>query len=536
MGTTRRFQFSIGNSVRLAATIGVLSLSPHTFAADNWLNSTGGSWTDGTNWSQGAPPTDFADFNLNATTAYTVTLGHPVIANVQNDKVIIDMNGVTDYSIDFITVPTVFSNTSGEISSLTIKNGTVDSSNNWSIGGTDGSSTLSLDSMTAIIVHSGFTIGGSGNSSTTFNQTNGETRGLQGITIGSGTGTVTANISGGKTWSMSTVTFGQAGTTIANLSSGADVYSQVENVEIGTSTGNSTVNVNSSIINAGNYVSIGCASSFYPAAPIVSPATGGGTGKVVVTNGTVTASAGIVVGNAGGNGTLNGTGASTVITGFGRLFVGDHGTGEVNLNGAAQLNSAIGSVGGNGGSGTVTISDTNTAWILQASLDIGLAEGLSGTGLVTVKNSATLTDTGPSGGALRVAAGGTLQAFSGGRVHSTTLSLVSGSHLDVGLDGETAAGNGEVNVDGLATFAGTLDLDLENGFQPIVGDQFQLFTFGSDTGAFATLNLPGPYTWDTSKLYTQGIVSVTAVPEPTAIAVLGLGSIAMFRRAKRKVV
>ncbi len=530
MGTTRKLRLSIGNSFRLAAAIGALSLSPRVFAADNWLNPAGGSWTDGTNWSQGAPPTDFANFNLNAATAYTVTSGQPVLANVQNDKVIIDMNGASVISTIF--VPTVASNALGQVSSLTIKNGIIESSNGWNVGGTDGASSLSIDAVTAWVSKSSFTVGGSGNSSTTFNQTNGEVRGHLGVEIGTGTGTVIANISGGKTWSEAAFIFGEKGTTTATLSSGADVYTQYGNIQVGLGTGNATVNINSSTLAANGYATIGAASIASPANPMTSPATGGGTGKVVVSNGTFSSSGGIVVGNAGGDGTLIGEGASALISVLSRLFVGDHGTGAVSLTSGAKMTNAISNIGGNGGSGTATISDTGTTWIMQESLDIGLVEGVAGTGLVTVKNNATLSDTGPGGGPLRIAAGGTLQAFSGGRVHSTTLSLVSGSHLDIGLDGEAVASNGQVNVDGLTTFAGTLDVDLENGFQPVVGDQFQLFTFGSETGTFSTVNLPYPYTWDTSKLYTQGIVSVTAVPEPTMIGLLGLGSLALRRRAR----
>jgi len=47
-----------------------------------------------------------------------------------------------------------------------------------------------------------------------------------------------------------------------------------------------------------------------------------------------------------------------------------------------------------------------------------------------------------------------------------------------------------LNITGQATLDGTLTVI--NGFQPDSGDSFQIMTFGSRSGTFATINGDGP--------------------------------------------
>jgi hypothetical protein len=58
-------------------------------------------------------------------------------------------------------------------------------------------------------------------------------------------------------------------------------------------------------------------------------------------------------------------------------------------------------------------------------------------------------------------------------------------------------------------------------FQPSLGDAFQIIeVLGTWTGTFGTINLPqltGSLQWDTSNLYSSGMLSVSAVPEPNAV-------------------
>jgi hypothetical protein len=84
---------------------------------------------------------------------------------------------------------------------------------------------------------------------------------------------------------------------------------------------------------------------------------------------------------------------------------------------------------------------------------------------------------------------------------------------------------------------GTLDITLQPGFEPMAGEQFDMFSEVSPIGGtFATLNLPALPTgesWDTSDLYTTGVISI--VPEPMSFGILsmGLASLALRRRRVR---
>ena len=57
-------------------------------------------------------------------------------------------------------------------------------------------------------------------------------------------------------------------------------------------------------------------------------------------------------------------------------------------------------------------------------------------------------------------------------------------------------------------------MSLINGFAPLAGNSFDILDWGSLSGTFSALQLPilnnGPLGWDTSHLYTTGVLSVTA--------------------------
>ncbi|MFW6033415.1 MAG: PEP-CTERM sorting domain-containing protein [Phycisphaeraceae bacterium] len=85
---------------------------------------------------------------------------------------------------------------------------------------------------------------------------------------------------------------------------------------------------------------------------------------------------------------------------------------------------------------------------------------------------------------------------------------------------------GDVTLDDPA-----LDVVLYDGFAPDMGDVFDVFDFGGSlTGEFGAVNLPTlaqGLNWDTSELYTAGTLSV--VPEPTSLVLLGLGGMMLIR-------
>lgn len=68
-----------------------------------------------------------------------------------------------------------------------------------------------------------------------------------------------------------------------------------------------------------------------------------------------------------------------------------------------------------------------------------------------------------------------------------------------------------VTVGGSLSLDGTLNVSLINGFHPAGGNSFDILDWGSLAGTFTSLQLApigGGYVWDTSQLYTIGVLSV----------------------------
>ena len=81
---------------------------------------------------------------------------------------------------------------------------------------------------------------------------------------------------------------------------------------------------------------------------------------------------------------------------------------------------------------------------------------------------------------------------------------------------------------------GTLEVDLINGFTPSIGDSFDILN-GTTTGTFGSFKLtplPAGLNWDTSALYSQGVIMVA--PEPSSLALLGAGAIGLIGYALRR--
>lgn len=69
----------------------------------------------------------------------------------------------------------------------------------------------------------------------------------------------------------------------------------------------------------------------------------------------------------------------------------------------------------------------------------------------------------------------------------------------------------QVHVSGNLLLDGTLQVKLINGFTPAVGNTFDILDWTNKSGAFSSISLPvlpGSLTWDTSQLYTSGVLAV----------------------------
>jgi hypothetical protein len=96
-----------------------------------------------------------------------------------------------------------------------------------------------------------------------------------------------------------------------------------------------------------------------------------------------------------------------------------------------------------------------------------------------------------------------------------------------------------ITATGDVTLGGTLVVKLLDGFVPNASDSFVMVTGGTLSGEFA--NAPGRVATDggmfdvvygANSLTLTGFTA-TAVPEPGAIAVLGLGAVGLLRRRRR---
>ena len=194
----------------------------------------------------------------------------------------------------------------------------------------------------------------------------------------------------------------------------------------------------------------------------------------------------------------------------------------------ANQNVTVSAGGGTGTftNGTLDVVDGNLTFI-NGQTNLGADISVDG-GSGTVFNEAVLgfADAREITGAFSQSSGGTLS------------SLIAGENT-----------YGSIIIDGAATFAGTLDLDLLDGFDFAEGQRYDLFQFDSYTGGFTGLSVDGTaltsagtgqWTYGTLTLqeqWTDTSMSIAAVPEPSTLA-LGAAGLAcagwgMMRRRKR---
>ncbi len=114
---------------------------------------------------------------------------------------------------------------------------------------------------------------------------------------------------------------------------------------------------------------------------------------------------------------------------------------------------------------------------------------------------------------LGAATSGGLLALSGGGIQSySSLALQAGSAVQFDLAGTNGTQYGQIDVAGAFSITGSLTVTFAGGFDPHNGEQFRLFSVGSQSGTFGSLSLPtldpGLH-WDTSLLYSQGVLRVS---------------------------
>ena len=243
------------------------------------------------------------------------------------------------------------------------------------------------------------------------------------------------------------------------------------------------------------------------------------------------------------DGTLSLSGGSATVNSL-------SGSGSVDLaartltinSGGTTFGGSISGAGGTlvkAGTGTLTLTGANTYTGTTTITGGRLNVNNSIAGGALVQTGGTLGGTGSIGGAVTVQSGGTLSpGTSPGQLTLLSgLTLESGSTLEMEFDGTTTGLFDQIDVQGLFAAGGTLQLTIDEGYTPALGDSFTLFngtTPGFNSGSFLlSTNLPEGLAWDTSALGSLGVVTV--VPEPSTWALLLLGGAALgysYRRPR----
>jgi hypothetical protein len=78
---------------------------------------------------------------------------------------------------------------------------------------------------------------------------------------------------------------------------------------------------------------------------------------------------------------------------------------------------------------------------------------------------------------------------------------------------------------------GTLEVSLINDFVPSDGSIFDILDFESLSGTFTTVTLPVGFDWNTTQLFSDGILTV--VPEPSSMLLLVAAACAAVCRVRR---
>ncbi len=261
-------------------------------------------------------------------------------------------------------------------------------------------------------------------------------------------------------------------------------------------------------------------------------ATAGTSAHVTVESGATFTTNALSVASAGGattSATLDVTGSGSAVT-VDSMTVGNATTDTAAVN---ILSGGMLTVSGPSGNGSTTLNHTGTITINGGTFNTG---GLtnnggtltfaSGTLGITGTSGLTIGSTGPLGNNVTLASGQTVNVtnattisggasltLNAGSLNSGSVTLNSTSTLGIGLGG-TARGSqyGALTATGNFALAGSLVITL-NSFTPSAGQTFDVLDWapGLVSGAFSNLQLPAlspGLTWNTSQLYTAGIISV----------------------------
>ncbi len=165
-----------------------------------------------------------------------------------------------------------------------------------------------------------------------------------------------------------------------------------------------------------------------------------------------------------------------------------------------------------------SFTNSNTGNVVISGLQPNVFHGkVINNGTISIDAGSSATFQGVYSGSNGVTGGGT--AFIDGTLQPGDPVTETFSNLHLGpnsltilqFGGPADATFDKVHTTGQLSFGGTFTVSL-NGFQPMAGQQFEFFNWGSSSGKFAAVELPAltaPLGWDASQFYSNGSLIVT---------------------------
>lgn len=382
----------------------------------------------------------------------------------------------------------------GGLGEVNFLGGTINKTGNGNFIIGDGGTGLFTQSGGSMSINNELWIGQSGSGNGTFNLSAGTVTVGSWVAVGRAGAPGTLNISGGSLTKL-----GDNGNHLTVASGGAGTVNQTG--------GTITSTQSSTFIGEGGQPGVWNMNGGETFLGLVDlPINSGANGTLNLNGGTFSVTE-ITSGNAGGTGTLNFNG--------GTLKAASGANGNF-LHGLTSANVLSG--------GAIIDSGANVINIDQALLDAG-GGGLTklGTGTLnlngintytgaTLVNAGTLGGSGSIAGPVTVGAAGTLApgASIGTLTVSNSVTLGGAVVMEISKNGGVAASD-LLNVTGNLAFGGTLTVVLTGTNTLAVGDTFNLFDWGTQSGSFAAIIPPAGYLLDTTQLSVNGTVRVTAV-------------------------
>jgi autotransporter-associated beta strand protein len=535
-------------------------------ADDLWTNPAGGTWQDVTNWSTGALPNGMpqsghdAVFNLGSTVGYTVNLSALTNLggsdlNVQTDNLTINLNGNQLWSGFYSYGSLNVAAAAGQTANLACNGPGAANNNAYSgialgdavhVGTNGGTGHLTINNCMLLpgdgpqAYDAGYVTLGSGS----INFINGgqiaKNNGPEEY-LSDGDGTNAASVS----FDQSSAALGSGLSVAANASLSVTNLSSIMmgNLAIpanlihigGGGSGPTTVTFDNSTLAAyllsyGGNVSIGGSNT--------TTFTVKNGAQFSLTNGAPPGyyQSSIPIGASGGTVNMDVTGTNSIFSLSAPVTVGSNSTATVQID-----NNAVATFGY-----TLTIASGGNLKILSGarlnvgSLDLSSAGSFDMTGGTVNLTGGTLTAstfTVPATGTFKGTGNTTGNVINNGTVAPGDAPGIitvggnyaqgSGGTLTIGLGGTNPGTQyDQLKVTGTASFAGALNVATLNGFAPRQGNQFQILSFGPETGTFSTISEPMPLAgnaWDNSALYSSGMIKVVAAPV-SAWAASGNGS------------